>query len=120
MYEVDDAMHIDIEGFASHMAEARKDKVFSEDSDTETEALCDAMCLNLKSEMFYDAFECARELRNINFSKYRDSIINCYKKCADNDLTEAMLEMLKLLINNRTQTIDPGAFPYLQRLSVLG
>ena len=115
-----DAVHIDIEEFAAHMAETRKDTGFTEDSDTETEALCNAMCLNLKSEMFYDAFECARALRNINFSKYRDSIINCYKICADNDLAEAMLEMLKLLINNRTQTTDPEAFPYLQRLSVLG
>ena len=116
----DDTVQVDINKFAEYMAEVRKKEVEMDDSDSEAEELLDVMQAHIDSGKLYEAYECARELRIINFSRYRDRIYSCFKTCADLCITDAMMEMFRLLTNIRTGEIKPEAFPYIQRLSKMG
>ncbi|MBO4457853.1 MAG: sel1 repeat family protein [Butyrivibrio sp.] len=120
MYEVDDTVHVDIKGFAAHMAEIRIDTLYAEQYEAEVEEYYSALNDNLKQGLYNAAFECAQALRSLDFSKYMDTVISCYKKCAENDMVDAMLELVRFYIDRRSLTLKAEAFPYLKRLSELG
>ena len=120
MYDNDDAVHIDIEEFAAYMADVRLNTLYAEQVEAEIEANYLAMHDNLKQGSYNEAFECAKTLRIIDFSRYIDEILSCYKECAENDMIDAMIELVRFYVDRRTLTIKAQAFPWLKRLSEFG
>ncbi len=120
MFAAEDTIHLDIGDLSLHFAEVRTDAEYEEERDNEREITLYEMKEALESGMYSKAFESARQLKNIGFSKNRDEILSCYKECAEHDVVEALQEMVSLSVDRRKTIAKPEAFPYLYRLSELG
>lgn len=120
MCDNNDAIHVDVEEFAAHMADIRADLMLNEQYISEEEKNYEDLYGNLKQGLYDNAFKCAQTLRRLHLSKYKDDIISCYKICSEHDVASAMFEMVSLSVDKRKMTVKPEAFPYLYRLSELG
>ena len=120
MYECDDTVQLDIEEFAQHMADVRRNVLFDDEIVLEEECILNQMTEELEKGLYSAAFGNAQELRELNFSKHKEGILKCYKTCADNGLPDAMIELAKLYYDRREQKPKPEAFRYYKRLSDMG
>lgn len=116
----EDCVSIDIKEFADHMADVRCEALFEEEQENECNIMIFEMQDALDKNLYTKAFDYAQMLRNVSFSTYMDEIIGCYKKCAEQNNPEAMLELVRLNIDPRYQMVKPEAFNYLYRLFELG
>lgn len=113
-------VRIDLDEFAAFVSECNQEYI-REQADAEINEETVVLMRNAMNRGDYNtAFLQAKKLRYNAYSKYKNEIDICYKRCADEGVVDALISLTKPYIESVNCKIEYDIFKYLKDLSDAG